>query len=61
MNVIELLEAVVSTMDTIPVVGINNQDKFVGCANAIRTAIRQLRASKTEKPAAVDPVTEKEE
>lgn len=60
-NLISLLEAVYSTMDSISVSGIDNQDKFVGCANAIRTAIRQLRASQTEKPAAVYPVTEKEE
>ena len=40
---ITLLEAVKSTMNTISVVGINNQDKFVGCYNAIETAIRQLK------------------
>lgn len=40
---ISLLEAVVSTMDTIPVIGIDAQDKFVGCANAIRTVIRALQ------------------
>lgn len=43
MDVIDLLEAVVSTMDTISVVGLDNQDKFVGCANAIRSVIRSLR------------------
>lgn len=61
MEIISLLEAVVSTMDTIPVAGIDNQDKFVGCANAIRTAIRQLRAERSETPAPADPVTVKEE
>lgn len=40
---IVLLEAVQSTMNTISVVGINNQDKFVGCYNAINTAIQQLK------------------
>lgn len=39
---IGLLEAVKSTMNTISVVGITNQDKFVGCYNAINTAIQQL-------------------
>lgn len=34
-SAIGLLNAVRATMDTIPVVGIENQDKFVGCANAI--------------------------
>lgn len=43
MENINLLEAIVSTMDTISVVGIENQDKFVGCANAIRSVIRSLR------------------
>lgn len=40
---IALLEAVRSTMNTISVVGINNQDKFVGCYNAINAAIQQLK------------------
>lgn len=39
---INLLSAVVSTMDTISVKGIDNQDKFVGCAAAIKTAAKQL-------------------
>lgn len=39
---ISLLEAVLSTMDTIPIAGIDAQDKFVGCANAIRTVIRSI-------------------
>lgn len=39
---ISLLEAVLSTLDTIPIVGIDAQDKFVGCANAIRTVIRSI-------------------
>lgn len=51
MEIISLLEAVVSTMDTISVVGIDNQDKFVGCANAIKTVIRQLQAVQPEKTA----------
>ena len=37
-----LLEAVRATMDTISVVGIENQDKFVGCANAIQTISQTL-------------------
>lgn len=34
-NAINLLHSVESTMDTISVVGIDNQDKFVGCATAV--------------------------
>ena len=49
MENINLLEAIVSTMDTISVVGIENQDKFVGCANAIRSVIRSLRKEQPGK------------
>lgn len=49
MENINLLEAIVSTMDTISVVGIENQDKFVGCANAIRSVIRSLRQEQAGK------------
>ena len=38
---INLLSAVVSTMDTISVTGIDNQDKFVGCSTAIKTVAKQ--------------------
>lgn len=51
MENINLLEAIVATMDTISVVGIENQDKFVGCANAIRSVIRSLRAEHSGNPA----------
>lgn len=34
-NAISLLNSVKSTMDTISIVGIDNQDKFVGCATAV--------------------------
>ena len=49
METINLLEAIVATMDTISVVGIENQDKFVGCANAIRSVIRSLRQEQAGK------------
>ena len=39
---INLLSDVVSTMDTISVTGIDNQDKFVGCAEAAMTAAKQI-------------------
>ena len=39
---ISLLRSVDLTMDTIPVTGIDNQDKFVGCAEAIREAAKQI-------------------
>ena len=48
-----LLRSVDLTMDTIPVTGIDNQDKFVGCAMSVRTAAKQISdyiasAEKTE-------------
>ena len=49
MENINLLEAIVATMDTISVVGIENQDKFVGCANAIRRVIRSLQQEQAGK------------
>ena len=39
---INLLSDVVSTMDTISVTGIDNQDKFVGCAQAVKTISQQI-------------------
>lgn len=35
---LRFLRSVESTMDTISIVGIDNQDKFVGCANAVSSA-----------------------
>lgn len=40
---INLLSAVVSTMDSISVSGIDNQDKFVGCANVVKNVASKLR------------------
>ena len=42
-NLISLLEAVYSTMNTISVEGIDNQDKFVGCANVIKNVANKLK------------------
>lgn len=52
-SAISLLAAVRSTMDAISVVGIENQDKFVGCANAIQTVSQTLGKflQDSEKPA----------
>ncbi len=57
-EIISLLSRIGATMETISVVGIDNQDKFVGCANAIKTVIRKLEqlpaAEKKEEPEGVD-------
>ena len=37
-----LLDSVYLTMDTISVVRIDNQDKFVGCAQAVKTVSKQI-------------------
>lgn len=42
-ELISLLEAVYSTMDSISVSGIDNQDKFVGCANVVKNVAQKLR------------------
>lgn len=41
-SAINLLGAVLSTMDEIAVVGVSNQNKFVGCAEAIQTVSQTL-------------------
>ena len=41
-DIINLLSRIGATMETISVVGIDNQDKFVGCANAIKTVMAKL-------------------
>ena len=51
---IHLLEAIVSTMDTISVVGIDNQDKFVGCAQAVKTIAQQISDYITENKEVTD-------
>lgn len=47
-NLISLLEAVYSTMDSISVSGIDNQDKFVGCANVVKKVANKLIEMKNE-------------
>lgn len=42
-ELISLLEAVYSTMNTISIEGIDNADKFVGCANAVKNVANKLR------------------
>ena len=41
-EIINLLSRIGATMETISVVGIDNQDKFVGCANAIKIVMTKL-------------------
>lgn len=57
-EIINLLSCVGATMETISIVGIDNQDKFVGCATAIKTVIRKLEqmpaAEKKDETEGVD-------
>ena len=48
-NLISLLEAVYSTMDSICVSGIDNQDKFVGCANVVKNVAQKLKEMNVTK------------
>lgn len=49
-EIIKLLQNVCGTMETISVVGVENQDRFVGCAHAVRAAVEGLEAIRaTEK------------
>ena len=42
-ELISSLEAVYSTMNTISIEGIDNADKFVGCANVVKNVANKLR------------------
>ena len=53
-DLISLLEAVYSTMDTIAVMGISNQDKFVGCANAVKNVSQKLQELNAAAKEAID-------
>ena len=48
-DLISLLEADYSTMNTISVEGIDNQDKFVGCANVVKNVAQKLREMNVTK------------
>lgn len=48
-ELISLLEAVYSTMDSISVSGIDNQDKFVGCANVVKNVAQKLKEMNVTK------------
>ena len=48
-NVSSLLQSVYLTMATIPVTGIDNQDKFVGCANVVKNVASKLREMNEKK------------
>ena len=47
-EIINLLSRIGATMETISVVGIDNQDKFVGCANAIKTVMAKLEGAEPQ-------------
>lgn len=53
---INLLHNVAATMDTISITGIDNQDKFVGCAQAVKTVAKQISdyIASTEKEDVTD-------
>ena len=53
---INLLHNVEATMDTISITGIDNQDKFVGCAQAVKTVAKQISdyIASTEKEDVTD-------
>lgn len=48
-ELISLLEAVYSTMNTISIKGIDNADKFVGCANVVKNVANKLKEMNVTK------------
>lgn len=62
MDVIVSLDMVLKTMDTIDVCGVDNMDKFVGCAQTVKSVLQELIKKKKEaesKEAAEDNATKK--
>lgn len=57
MDITTALKTVLSTMDTIRVEGLDNMDKFVGCAGMLQTVIQILE---TPAPASAEQETEQE-
>ena len=51
----DLLHAVRKTMDTIDIRGIENQDKFVGCANAVYTVAQTLEKFLNQSTTGTEP------
>lgn len=53
-SAVNLLNAVYDNMNQISVVGIENQDRFVGCANAIQTVsqtlVKYIAETEAKKP-----------
>lgn len=48
-NLISLLESVYYTMNKISIEGIDNADKFVGCANVVKNVANKLREMKRKE------------
>ena len=47
-NAVELLGAISTTMEQISVVGISNQSRFVGCAEALEKVTRLIQTYMTK-------------
>ena len=60
-NAINLLGSVIATMDRISVTGIENQNKFVGCAEAVQNASNMLIAHMAEQQIADDEKKEEKD
>lgn len=60
-DIVSMLSGVVSTMDTISVIGIDNQDKFVGCAATVLMAKNNLQEYIAALPEEKHPELEKKE
>ena len=52
---INLLGAVTATMDQISIIGVGNQSKFVGCAEAIRSVSNELSGFVEDQQSCTSP------
>ncbi len=51
----DLIKAVISTLESVEVKGAENWDKMLGCVNALKSYAAQAEAEKTAQAAAVKP------
>ena len=51
----DLIKAVISTLESVEVKGAENWDKMLGCVNALKSYVAQAEAEKAAQATAVQP------
>lgn len=48
----DLIKAVITTLESVEVKGAENWDKMLGCVNALKSYVAQVEAEKSAQPSA---------